>query len=61
MKLSTIFTPTVRKWIYRVLLALFPVACFYWPALTPAAPLWLALALALLNVNDEDKEPTDGS
>jgi hypothetical protein len=43
---------TARKWIYRVLLAAFPVACFYFPQLIPATPLWLALALALLNVDD---------
>jgi hypothetical protein len=48
-------TPQTRRWIYSVLLAAFPVACFYVPSLVPAAPLWLALALALLNVNDPSK------
>jgi hypothetical protein len=48
-----ILTPTVRRWIYGVLLAAFPVACFYYPPLVPAAPLWIALALAILNVKDE--------
>lgn len=44
---------TTRKWVYRVLLAVFPVAVFYYPPLAPAAPLWLALGLALLNVPDD--------
>lgn len=48
---------TTRKWIYRVAIAAFPVACFYFPALIPAAPMWLALILALLNVPAD--EPGD--
>lgn len=52
-------SPTVRKWIYRVLLAGFPVACFYFPEMVPASPLWLALALALLNVPAEDSDGTE--
>lgn len=47
---------STRKWIYRVLLAAFPVACFYYPSLVPAAPLWLAVALALLNVNPDEPD-----
>jgi hypothetical protein len=54
--MSTFLTPTVRRWIYGVLLAAFPVACFYLPELVPASPLWLALALAILNVKDEPRE-----
>jgi hypothetical protein len=47
---------TARRWVYRILLAAFPVACFYFPELVPAAPMWLALALALLNVPAEDSD-----
>ena len=47
-------SPSARRWTYRVLLAAFPVACFYAPSLVPAAPLWLALGMALLNVRDDD-------
>lgn len=49
-------TPKVRRYVYGILLAAFPVACFYWPELVPAAPLWLGLGMALLNVTD-DGEP----
>lgn len=45
-----------RAWIYGVLLAGFAVAVFYFPQLAPAAPLWLALALALLNLSPADVE-----
>lgn len=48
------FSIKTRKWIYRILLAAFPVAAFYWPSLVPASPLWLALGLALLNVPPDD-------
>lgn len=48
--------PEVRRWIYRVLLAAFPVACFYWPDLVPASPLWLGLGMALLNVPSDEEE-----
>lgn len=45
-----------RKWIYGILLAAFPVAVFYWPPLAPAAPLWLALGMAILNLKPDDVE-----
>lgn len=43
-----------RRWIYGILLAAFPVAVAYYPPLAPAAPLWLALGLAILNVNPDE-------
>lgn len=49
-------TVEVRKYIYLVLIAAFPVACFYFPALVPAAPLWLALLMAVLNLKPQDVE-----
>ncbi|MCE0510835.1 hypothetical protein LVJ59_17440 [Microbacterium sp. KKR3/1] len=57
--MSKVFNRTVRKWIYGLLLAGFPVACFYFPDLIPAAPLWLALALAALNLTPSDVAEKD--
>lgn len=56
--MSRILTPKVRRYLYGILLAAFPIACFYWPAMTPAAPLWLGLGMALLYVNDEGEPQT---
>lgn len=47
-------TPARRRWLYRVSIAAFAVAVFYGLIDPEAAPLGLALVLALLNVNDED-------
>lgn len=47
-------TPVVRKWVYGICLASLPVLVFYGLVEPEAAPLWLAFALALLNVQDED-------
>lgn len=47
-------TPTVRRWVYGLCLAAFPVLVHYDLVEPEAAPLWLAFALALLNVSDED-------
>lgn len=52
--MNKVLNRTTRKWIYSLLLAAFPVACFYVPSLVPAAPLWLALALAALNLTPAD-------
>lgn len=54
--MDKIFPRKVRMWIYGVLLAGFPVAAFFWPEITPAIPLWLALALAALNLTPKDVE-----
>lgn len=53
--MNTITTPGFRRWVYGILLAAFPVACFYWPELIPAAPMWLALGMAILHVTPESK------
>lgn len=47
-------TPTVRRWVYGLSLASFPVLVHYGLVEPEAAPLWAAFALALLNVSDED-------
>ncbi len=47
-------TPAVRRWMYRIALAALPVLVFYGLVDVMAAPLWLVLVVALLNVNDED-------
>lgn len=48
MKLNT------RRWIYAILVAAFPVAAIYYPPIAPAAPMWLALILAVLNLKPDD-------
>lgn len=57
--MNKVLNRTTRKWIYGLLLAAFPVACFYVPSLVPAAPLWLALALAALNLTPDDVTERD--
>ena len=42
-----------RKWIYAILVTGFPVACYYYPPLAPAVPLWLALIMAILNLKPD--------
>ncbi|NYD65979.1 hypothetical protein [Agromyces atrinae] len=48
-------SPKFRRYLYGVLLAAFPVAVFYYPQLAPAAPLWLALAVAIFHIDDTKK------
>lgn len=55
--MDKILNRTTRIWIYGILLAGFPLACVYFPQLVPAAPLWLALALAALNLTPKDVQP----
>lgn len=50
----SVFNRETRKWIYGVLVAAFPVVAVFWPEILPAIPLWLALALALLNLTPKD-------
>lgn len=45
-------TPTVRRWVYGIGLAALPVLVFYKLVDPAASPLWLALLLALLNVEE---------
>ena len=52
--MNTYLTPTVRKWVYGLCLAALPVLVYYGLVEPEAAPLWLAFALAFLNVQDED-------
>lgn len=54
--MRNVFTREVRKWIYAVALAGFPVAIFYGLIDPKAAPLWLVLLLALLNLTPADVE-----
>lgn len=54
--MSKILNRTTRKYIYGILLAAFPVAVLYFPELAPAAPLWLALGLAILNLSPDEVE-----
>lgn len=47
-------TPTVRRWVYGVCLASLPLLVHFDVVEPEASPLFLAFALALLNVQDED-------
>lgn len=51
--MKKILTPSVRRWIYGIAVAAAAVLTFYGVLPVEAAPLWLALVLAILNV------PTD--
>lgn len=46
-------TPTVRRWVYGIALALLPVLVYHGLVEPEASPLWLAFVLALLNVTDD--------
>lgn len=48
-------TPTVRRYIYGLCLALLPVLVYYRLVSPAAAPLWLAFVLAILNVSEGDQ------
>lgn len=49
--MSTKFlTPKIRRWIYGMAVAAAAVLTFYGVLPVEAAPLWLALVLAILNV-----------
>lgn len=52
-----LFSRRRRKYIYGVLVAGYGLAMFIWPQLAPAAPLVLALALALFNLTPEEVAP----
>ena len=49
-----ILTPAVRRWLYAVAIAAAAVLTFYGVLPVEAAPLWLALVLAILNVPADD-------
>jgi len=49
-------TPTRRRWLYGLCLAALPLLVYFGLVEAAAAPLWLAFVVALLNVNDTDKE-----
>ncbi|MCR1785290.1 hypothetical protein KVF89_22310 [Nocardioides carbamazepini] len=51
---TKILTPTVRRWIYGIAVAAAAVLTFYGVIPIEAAPLWLALVMALLNVPSDD-------
>lgn len=50
-KLTDIFTPTVRAWIYRVLVSAAPLVVFYGLMTQQAAALWIALAATFLGTS----------
>jgi hypothetical protein len=61
--MSTIFTPKVRAWIYRIIVSAAPLAVFYGLLTSEAAALWTALiatllgnGLAALNTSTKDPE-----
>lgn len=55
--MSKVFTPTVRRWIYGVVITAIPVLIYYDLLPEQAAPVILPLVLAILNVKDD---PTPG-
>lgn len=55
--MKKLLTPNVRRWLYVVALASFPVLIHYGLVEIEAAPLWLGFIVALLNVKSD--EPTD--
>ena len=57
--MNKLLNKNVRKYIYGILLAAFPIAVLYFPELAPAAPLWLALGLAILNLKDDEVAPRE--
>lgn len=46
----------VRKWIYAVAIAAFPILVYYGLIDVKVVPLWLALILALLNLEPKPPE-----
>lgn len=47
-KLINFFTPTVRAWIYRVLVSAAPLVVFYGLMTQEAIALWIALVATFL-------------
>lgn len=60
--ITNIFTPTVRAWIYRIILSAAPLVVFYGLLTQEAAALWVALVATLLGngmavANTTTKDP----
>lgn len=60
--LTAIFTPTVRAWIYRIIVSAAPLVVFYGLMTQEAAALWVALVATLLGnglavMNTSTKDP----
>lgn len=53
--MKTVLTPAVRAWLYGLVLASVPLLVFYGLVDAKAAPLFLTLALALLNIESGTK------
>lgn len=53
--MKTVLTPAVRAWIYGLVLASVPLLVFYGLVDAKAAPLFLTLAVALLNIDTTPK------
>lgn len=58
--MSRVFTPTVRRWIYGVVIAAIPVLIYFDLIPEEAAPVILPLVLAILNVKDDVSPGVDG-
>lgn len=54
--MTAFLTPAVRRWVYGIALAAAALLTLYGVLPAEAAPVWLALVVAILNVPSEDPQ-----